>query len=93
MGKQWKQWLSLFFFLAPKSLQVVIEAMKLKDAYSLAYLMTDPRLCLHPHRDSQETLVDEGPLPARGIPGGLSGKESACRFRRHGFDPWVGKIP
>ena len=21
------------------------------------------------------------------------GKESACSFRRHGFDPWVGKIP
>ena len=37
MGKQWKQWLTLFiyFFLAPKSLQIVIAAMKLKDAYSL----------------------------------------------------------
>ena len=23
---------------------------------------------------------------------GLSGKESACQCRRHGFDPWVGKI-
>ena len=34
MGKQWKQWLTLFFG-APKSLQMVIEAMKLKDAYSL----------------------------------------------------------
>ena len=22
-----------------------------------------------------------------------SGKESACQFRRHGFDSWVGKIP
>ena len=22
-----------------------------------------------------------------------SGKEFACRYRRHGFDPWVGKIP
>ena len=33
-GEQWKQWLS-FFFWAPKSLQMVIEAMKLKDAYSL----------------------------------------------------------
>ena len=32
--KQWKQWLSLFFW-APKSLQMVIAAMKLKDAYSL----------------------------------------------------------
>ena len=34
MGKQWKQWLTLFFW-APKSLQVMIAAMKLKDAYSL----------------------------------------------------------
>ena len=23
----------------------------------------------------------------------LSGKESACQCRRHGFDPWSGKIP
>ena len=33
-GKQWKQWLTLFFG-APKSLQMVTSAMKLKDAYSL----------------------------------------------------------
>ena len=31
---QWKQWLTLFWG-APKSLQMVIVAMKLKDAYSL----------------------------------------------------------
>ena len=23
----------------------------------------------------------------------LSGKEPTCRYKRHGFDPWVGKIP
>ena len=34
MGKQWKQWLTLFFW-APKSPWMVIAAMKLKDAYSL----------------------------------------------------------
>ena len=34
MGKQWKQWLTLFLG-APKSLQMVTAAMKLKDAYSL----------------------------------------------------------
>ena len=33
-GEQWKQCQTLFF-LAPKSLQMVIAAMKLKDAYSL----------------------------------------------------------
>ena len=34
MGKQWKQCKTLFFW-APKSLQMVTAAMKLKDAYSL----------------------------------------------------------
>ena len=33
-GKHWKQWLTLFWE-APKSLQMVIAAMKLKDTYSL----------------------------------------------------------
>ena len=34
MGKHWKQWQTLFWG-AQKSLQMVIAAMKLKDAYSL----------------------------------------------------------
>ena len=34
MGKQWEQCQTLFLG-APKSLQMVTEAMKLKDAYSL----------------------------------------------------------
>ena len=33
MGKQWKQWQTLFSW-APKSLQMVTAAMKLKDACS-----------------------------------------------------------
>ena len=28
-----------------------------------------------------------------GLPWWLSGKESACQWKRHRFDPWVGKIP
>ena len=40
MGKQWKQCQTLFFW-APKSLQMVITAMKLKDAYSLEGVMTN----------------------------------------------------
>ena len=31
-----------------------------------------------------------------GFPGGVSGKEPACQCRRqkrHGLDPWAGKIP
>ena len=26
-------------------------------------------------------------------PGCRSGKESICQCMRHGFDPWIGKIP
>ena len=35
------------------------------------------------------------PMPV-GFPGGTSDEEPACqcrRHKRHGFDPWVGKIP
>ena len=28
-----------------------------------------------------------------GLPWWLSGGESTCCFRRHGFNPWAGKIP
>ena len=31
-------------------------------------------------------------LRQSGLPWWLSGKETACQCRRHGFDPWVGKI-
>ena len=37
MGKQLKQWLTLFFW-APKSLQMVTADMKLKDAYKQTLL-------------------------------------------------------
>ena len=40
MGKQWKQCQTLFLW-APKSLQMVTAAMKLKDAYSLKEVMTN----------------------------------------------------
>ena len=40
MGKQWKQYQTLSFW-APKSLQMVTAAMKLKDAYSLKEVMTN----------------------------------------------------
>ena len=29
----------------------------------------------------------------QGLPGGSDGKESACKTRDPGFDPWVGNIP
>ena len=40
MGKQWKQCQTLFWG-APKSLQMVIEAMKLKDAFLGRKVMTN----------------------------------------------------
>ena len=42
MGKQWKQCQTLFFW-APKSLQMVTAAMKLKDAYSWKESYDQPR--------------------------------------------------
>ena len=35
-------------------------------------------------------------MSSKGFPDGTRGKESSCqsrRHKRHGFDPWVGKIP
>ena len=35
-------------------------------------------------------------LPCWGFSGSAGGKESTCQYRRlkrHGFDPWIGKIP
>ena len=45
MGKQWKQCQTLVFW-APKSLQMVIAAMKLKDTYSLEGSYDQPMLLL-----------------------------------------------
>ena len=42
MGKQWKQCQTLFLG-APKSLQMVIAAMKLRDAYSMEGNYDQPR--------------------------------------------------
>ena len=40
--------------------------------------------------------LDPGMSFNRGFPGGTNDKEPACqgrRYKRHGFDPWVRKIP
>ena len=58
MGKQWKQCQTLFFW-APKSLQMVNAAMKLKDAYSL-----EGKLCDKPRQHikmQRHHLADKGP--------------------------------
>ena len=46
----------------------------------------------------EEVLKYQGDLKTKksqlqGPPRWLSGRESACQCRGHGFDPWVGKIP
>ena len=51
-GRQWKQWLTLFLG-APKSLQMVIAAMKLKDASSWKESYDQPRQ----HIKKQKTLL------------------------------------
>ena len=39
------------------------------------------------------SMALRGSLKLFGLPRWFSGKESACQYQRHGFDPWVGKIP
>ena len=49
--------------------------------------------CIVPGVTKSQTRLSDFHL---GFPGGTSGKESACQCRRqkrHGFDPWVRKIP
>ena len=57
MGKQWKQWLTLFFW-APKSLQMVTAAMKLKDATPWKESYDQPRQHIKKQR---YYLVNKGP--------------------------------
>ena len=45
---------------------------------------------------SIELAFPESYMLSCSFPGGISGKETACqcrRHKRHGFDPWVRKIP
>ena len=42
------------------------------------------------HLGSSKTPIQDILL---GLPWWLSGKESACQCRRHGFNPWSGRIP
>ena len=64
MGKQWKQ-CQILFFWAPKSLQMVIAAMKLKNAYSLEGKLYEIKRCLLLERKVMTNL--EGILKSRDI--------------------------
>ena len=56
-GKRGKQWLTLFWG-APKSLQMMTAAMKLKDAYSLEESYDQPRQHIKKQR---HYFVNKGP--------------------------------
>ena len=45
------------------------------------------------HKESDMTEQLNWTELNRGLPRWFSGEESACQCRRHGFDPWVRKIP
>ena len=57
----------------------------------IGWVLTGPHfiLAVHPRKPTE--------MKSRwGFPGGISGEEPACQCRkhkRHGLDPWVGKIP
>ena len=55
MGEQWKQCQNLFWG-APKSLQMVIAAMKLKDGYSL-----EGKLCMTNLDNILKSFANKGP--------------------------------
>ena len=61
MGKEWKQWLTLFFW-APKSLQMVTTAMKLKDAFSWKKSYDQPRQHI---KNQRHYFASKGP-PSQG---------------------------
>ena len=61
MGKQWKQWQTLFGG-APKSLDMVTAAMKLKDACSLKKSYAQPRQHIKKQR---HYFADKGPSDQR----------------------------
>ena len=90
MGEQWKQWLTLFF-RAPKSLQMVTAAMKVKDAYSLEESYDQPRQHIKKQRHyfANKGLSSQG----YGFPVVMYGCESwavkkAERQRIDGFELW-----
>ena len=56
MGKQWKQCQTLVFW-APKSLQMVIAAIKIKDTYSLEGKLYQPKQYIKKQRHYLPTKV------------------------------------
>ena len=83
-------WVVLFLILRYKSL--ILMKLKWKNG-SLSNLWGCLTQCFSHWPSCSWVLLRLSP---RGFLGSPSGKEPACqcrRYVRHGFDPWVGKIP
>ena len=91
-GKQWKQWETLFSW-APKSLQMVTAAMKLKDACSLEENLCKPRQSLLLKSRDNASLTKVCLVKAMFLPVVMYGseywaiKKAECR-RTDGFKLW-----
>ena len=80
MGKQWEQCQTLFFW-APRSLQMVTAAMKLKDAYSLEGMMLKLKLQYFGHLMRRVESLEKTLML-----GGIGGKRRRGRQRMRWLD-------
>ena len=90
-GKEWKQWLTLFFWGSKITADDDCSHEIKRHLLFGRKAMTNLDNVLK-SRDS--TLLTNIHIVM--VPGGASGKEPTClcrRHKRHGFNPWVGKIP
>ena len=94
MGKQWKQLQTLFSW-APKSLQMVTTAMKVKDTCPLKVKsMTNLDSILKSRDIGFRAHLKFWMISSQDpYPWWLSGKETTCQCRRQRFDSWIRKIP
>ena len=58
-----------------------------------AAVSCDCYLCLLKPAIAKKKGKEKKKKESSGLPSWISGKESAYQCRRHGFDPWSGKIP
>ena len=61
-----------------------------------SHCLQSPQFTLGSSLDVVHSVGFDKGIVTYGVPGWLGGKESSCqcrRYRRLGFDPWVGKIP
>ena len=72
------------------------DSVRSSESHVLGHFPSPPKQKLDSIVISSDILLLRYPMVTYSLPGGTSGKEPACqcrRHKRHGFDPWVGKIP